>query len=933
MLRSLNIRSKLLLTVLVPLLALISVAAIVFPTFQTVKVGGPEYKKIAELQDLRADVLPPPALILEAHNVVGTLLTDLDTSLMNSRHDRLTALEKQFNERHKYWQERLEGKNERLYLPLQKSYALGQQYFKLVNTQFLPVLDSSFKKGFQISKLGVDNNQPGTAEYYQSFTLFSTRLTKIYEQHRGLIDEVVGKLDVDVPARLDSINSVVRGRISLLAFAAFAAMILSALLGFAVSRSIANPVDQLTKAARNAAEEELPRIVAEVQNLPADADIPVAKKVVVDSKDELGDLAAALNSMQGTAVSLAAEQARIRRNFSENLVNLGRRNQALLGRTLNLITQLEQNERDSDKLEELFRLDHLTTRMRRNAESLLVLAGADQARMWSPPVDVGDVVRGALSEIEAYDRVDIQSIDAAEIQGNSVNDVSHLLAELIENATTFSPPSTRVTVLGKQRGDGYLFVILDDGVGMTPEDFELANRRISEVSSFDTTPSRVLGLSVVGRLCKRHGIQVKLTENVTNGVAARILIPLSMLGGQRDEVTMPSTDLPTRPGTPTAEPQHTFPLPEYSFDDEPITGVAAPTVLSSELDEHFGVPVSYNSGYNSTFEESFPSGFDDAPSYDAPSYDAPSYDGYGFTAPAETTEHTNAEVVDLEDHSFVTASVDNTQFDTTAYDNTGYDTTSYDTTAYDNNGYDTTNLDHDAPFETTPFETTPFETPAFETPTFETPEFGDSQLDTTTHDAAPYDEVHNGHDVFAVSAQGWGGAAAPALTPVSEAAQPDAPTPIAEPAIPVLSKRVRGAQMVDTGPEATEEEPSDRTPDIVRSALSSLQTGMLQGRQSETLPSFASPVDTDAPTMLAAEPPATPPSLTASPTFAQPALASVSATAGLSRRVKGAQMIDTGPAVEEEAPPARNAHDVRSMLASLQSGVQSAKTEIGEEVH
>ena len=218
--------------------------------------------------------------------------------------------------------------------------------------------------------------------------------------------------------------------------------------GRRVANDLIEPVESLTRQAKVAANEEMPRLVAAVHDLRIGDQLPSATPFPEPASKEFAGLASALNVMQSTALELAVEQATLRRNTNESLVNLGRRNQGLLSRTIAFITELEQNEHDPETLSDLFRLDHLTTRMRRNAESLLVLAGSEPPRTWSDPIPVDDVLRAALSEIESYDRVDLGQIQPTRIKGTAVSDIAHLLSELMENATNFSPPSSRVLVAG-----------------------------------------------------------------------------------------------------------------------------------------------------------------------------------------------------------------------------------------------------------------------------------------------------------------------------------------------------------------------------------------------------------------------------------------------------------------------------------------------------
>ncbi|MEI8240992.1 MAG: ATP-binding protein, partial [Actinomycetota bacterium] len=251
-------------------------------------------------------------------------------------------------------------------------------------------------------------------------------------------------------------------------------------------------------------------------------------------------------SVQDTAIDLAAEQALARRTVSENLVNIARRSQTLLGRTLGFISTLEQSERDPEALDNLFRIDHLTTRMRRNAQSLLVLAGAEPTRLWAPPVPIGDVVRAALSEVENYGQVELADLGDVTVHGSVSGDVAHLLAELLENATSFSPPSSPVTVVGRAVPDGHQLAIFDYGIGMTAAEFDDANHRLNQVSSFDRENNKMLGFQVVARLAARHGVKVMLTTTPGGtGVTAIIRLPRPLLdAGTAPVDTVPAIDLP-----------------------------------------------------------------------------------------------------------------------------------------------------------------------------------------------------------------------------------------------------------------------------------------------------------------------------------------------------------------------------------------------------
>jgi signal transduction histidine kinase len=225
---------------------------------------------------------------------------------------------------------------------------------------------------------------------------------------------------------------------------------------------------------------------------------------------------------------LAAADAQRREAMSELLVNLARRNQSLLNRQLEVITDLEVREREPDVLEELFRLDHLATRIRRNAESLLVLSGDDPARRWGKPVPLADVVRAAAAEVEDYRRVEVLVNDHLEVTGRAVADLAHLVAELIENATTFSPPSSEVRVrshLTPGESGAIVLSIEDSGIGMPEDDLRRANALLAEAPEVDLGRSTMLGFHVVARLAKRYGLGVRLAPTPGGGVTAMVTLP------------------------------------------------------------------------------------------------------------------------------------------------------------------------------------------------------------------------------------------------------------------------------------------------------------------------------------------------------------------------------------------------------------------------
>jgi len=335
---------------------------------------------------------------------------------------------------------------------------------------------------------------------------------------------------------------VILGLLALLAVIA-AAFVVSTRL----ANGIVRPLRSLRRTAHDIADRQLPALVEQVQHVESDEELPAVPSVELHTDDEIEDVAEAFNVVRATAVQLAAEQARSRRNVSRMFVSLGRRNQGLLSRQLEFIDRLESEESNPELLDNLFRLDHLATRMRRNAESLLVLAGEQPSRRWSEPVSLTDVVRGAVAEVEDYQRVNLEGVEEAKLAGSAVGDVAHLLAELIENATHFSPPDSTVLVLGRRVTDGYALAIVDDGVGMTPEQLHAANQRIETSPQIERVPSSYLGLFVVGRLAARHGIKVRLVESTTEGVTAKVLLPPSLV--EPMPLDWPSDTVPSEPTT------------------------------------------------------------------------------------------------------------------------------------------------------------------------------------------------------------------------------------------------------------------------------------------------------------------------------------------------------------------------------------------------
>jgi signal transduction histidine kinase len=301
------------------------------------------------------------------------------------------------------------------------------------------------------------------------------------------------------------------------------------LLSIAIARAVARPLTRLTRSAdrvAQAAEAELTKIAdGELDHpgaIPLDA-------LDIRADDEIGELARAFGRVQGTAARLVERQVASRRNVAQMFGHVGRRTQNLVGRQLALIDRLERQETDPGRLQHLYHLDHVSSRLRRSASSLVVLSGSAGADNHVAPLPLADVVRLALGEIEDYTRVDVRVPGDIAMAPSVIGDIVLALAELMENATTFSPPHTRVTVTAVVTDPGVRLLVVDRGLGMTPERLAEENARLARRERLDLVPTEVLGLFVVGRLARRHGLRVKLTTTPGGGVTAEVEVPERLL--------------------------------------------------------------------------------------------------------------------------------------------------------------------------------------------------------------------------------------------------------------------------------------------------------------------------------------------------------------------------------------------------------------------
>ncbi|WP_344135356.1 sensor histidine kinase [Luedemannella flava] len=335
-------------------------------------------------------------------------------------------------------------------------------------------------------------------------------------------------------------------------------LLIAVMTALLVSRSMVETLRRLRDHALDVAQRSLPDLIDRLRRGPGGNASPAmlaaaVEPVEIRSKDEVGELADAFTAVHRSAVRLAGEQAATRRNLDASLVNLARRSQTLVERQLRALDELEARETDPDVLEQLFRVDHLATRMRRNDENLLVLAGADTSRRGSRPLPLGAVVLAATAEVEHYPRVRSTVDQEIFLVGHATGDVIHLIAELLENATTFSPPSSDVFVVGTPTGDGGAeLLVRDEGIGMTDVELAEANRQLSTPASPDAAASERMGLVVVAHLAAKHRIDVAV-HPAEPGLTVRVWLPPALIAEAPDEpdATLPAPWLAPRWATRT----------------------------------------------------------------------------------------------------------------------------------------------------------------------------------------------------------------------------------------------------------------------------------------------------------------------------------------------------------------------------------------------
>ena len=328
-------------------------------------------------------------------------------------------------------------------------------------------------------------------------------------------------------------------------------VIASIIFSFLMGRRLMRRLNSLRQAALELAHERLPDVMTRLRNgetVDVDAEAPPVEA----GSDEIDQVRHAFNTVHRAAVANAVEETNLRRGINQVFRNLARRSQALLHRQLGLLDGMERRAEEPDQLEDLFRIDHLTTRMRRHAEGLIVLAGDSPGRTWSQPVTFIDVLRAAVAEVEDYTRIRVEVRTKAALAGPAVADIVHMLAELIENAAVYSPPSTVVRVQGELVGAGFCVEVEDRGLGMSEEQLAEINDKLANVPAVDLASSDRLGLFVAGRLAQRHGVIVALRSSIYGGTTAVVIIPANLVITEGPVPAVESTRYALRDAAPVA---------------------------------------------------------------------------------------------------------------------------------------------------------------------------------------------------------------------------------------------------------------------------------------------------------------------------------------------------------------------------------------------
>ncbi|QQM53223.1 ATP-binding protein [Rhodococcus pyridinivorans] len=458
-----------------------------------------------------------------------------------------------------------------------------------------------------------------------------------------IIDEASSQVSTTIQDRAAETRSAALRDTAIVLAALLAALVLALL----VSRSLVGPIRRLRYGTLKVARQELPEAIDRIKVGDNIEDIEFTR-VPVHTTEEIGQLARAVDDMHGQALRLAGEQAHLRLQISDMFETLARRSKSLVEQQLGLIERLEYEEKDPARLESLFRLDHLAARMRRNGDNLLILSGTRTRRGHSAPVQLGDILRAAMSEVEDYQRVQIGSTPDGALSGAVATDIVHLLAELVDNSLRASPPDSNVTFSFARAVDGGLLVeIADRGIGIPADELESINQRLAKGGEVGPDTARHMGLFVVSRLAERHGLTVRLRPTFDTarnpGITASVHIPdvllvsplaLSHTGPQprieieAEEYSAPQAlSAPVAPqGLPAADDRH-----EYA-SSQPLD--SADDVRADESDDAYDNGYA-NNGYAADVNESASAAWDAEPSYDDERRDEPQRDNQAPSASRE----------------------------------------------------------------------------------------------------------------------------------------------------------------------------------------------------------------------------------------------------------------------------------------------------------
>ncbi|MEU4471014.1 nitrate- and nitrite sensing domain-containing protein [Micromonospora sp. NPDC023888] len=459
----------------------------------------------------------------------------------------------------------------------QQLTALGAFRVAATNDQIRRYDETTQNPAFQVAtrleerSLPASDAAPKVLPSEQWWTSSQQRQDLLRQLEAGVLDDAVRQADDASNGQLRTTLLVVGGVVAVL----LVALLISLLVGRSVARSMRLLRSQALRIAQVELPDALDRLKTVTGGVPG---IDVAP-AVVRSLDEIGELAEAFVAVHRSAVTVAVEQALMRRNVNAMFVNLARRSQVLVERQLELLDDLEREESDPDQLENLFKLDHLAARMRRNDESLLVLAGTDSTRRWNRPVGIGSMLLAAAAEIEQYQRVRIESVADVYVVGHAVGELVHMLAELLENATAFSRPDTLVVVTARVEAATALIEIVDSGLGMSPAALAEANAVLSSPPAADVAAVERMGLFVVSHLAARLGVRVRL-DGGHDGLVARLVLPAGLLapaGAVELDPPAPARMLATSAARGMAAPpgnarEAGAPGPDLGATDLPVAG-------------------------------------------------------------------------------------------------------------------------------------------------------------------------------------------------------------------------------------------------------------------------------------------------------------------------------------------------------------------------